>query len=233
MKSIKRVLSFIMVAALVLGINVPVHAEWKQNNNIWTYANSDGTLKKEWFNYNGKWYYFNPEGNMVTGWMPFNGTWYYFQNDGSWDGSKTLTSVPEELNQSENKVEQYSKEKVRYLDTIVYENSQAYRFMPEGTWKYGTSTYYYVPNTGKTFQLTEGILVRLDVNQLINGKYTFDQCKNIANEAFKGEIKDSYSINSDAIVNKWGEYYFAAYSTNSNQQIDAFYVSGYNGQVRR
>lgn len=73
----------------------------------------------------------------------------------------------------------------------------------------------------------------MDVNQLMNAKYTFDQCKNIADGALKGETSGSYYINSDGTVNKWGEYYFTAYSTSDNQKIDAFYVSGYNGQIRR
>lgn len=230
----KRILSLIMIFTITFVASVPAYAEWKQNSNqYWNYINPDGTLKKEWLKESGNWYYLDPDGNMVVGWMPYNGTWYYFQNNGVWDSSKTLTSIPRELTLANNKVEQYSKDKVSYLNSVVYGDKQFYRFMPEGEWKYGTPTYYYSPSTGEVFELTEGILVRLDVNKLMNGKYTFDQCKDISDEAFKNELGSTYFISSDGTVNKWGEYYFIAYSTNTNQKMDAFYVSAINEAIRR
>lgn len=232
----KKILSLLMVFGLILGVSsIPANAEWKQSGANWQYTNSDGTLKTGWLQDGTNWYYLGADNNMITGWMPFNGTWYYFNNDGTWDNSKTVTTMPTELQTAKSKLEQYSKENLSYYKTVTDGNSASYEFETENKIVYGTPSYFYTPSTGKSFELTEGILVRLDVNQLMNGKYTFEQCKELADATFSNSHENGYKFTSkcDGTVNKWGEYYFEIYSNSTGEKVDAFYVSGYNGQIRR
>lgn len=77
---------------------------WTQDENGWTYRDSDGTPTNQWKEINGAWYKFNTEGYILTnewiaqedkwywlksdgamakGWQFINGKWYFFNEDGS------------------------------------------------------------------------------------------------------------------------------------------------------
>ncbi|HET2920744.1 TPA: RICH domain-containing protein, partial [Streptococcus pneumoniae] len=68
---------------------------WKQENGMWYFYNTDGSMATGWLQNNGSWYYLNSNGAMATGWLQNNGSWYYLnangsmatgwlQNNGSW-----------------------------------------------------------------------------------------------------------------------------------------------------
>ncbi|WP_050283442.1 RICH domain-containing protein, partial [Streptococcus pneumoniae] len=68
---------------------------WKQENGMWYFYNTDGSMATGWLQNNGSWYYLNANGSMATGWLQNNGSWYYLnangamatgwlQNNGSW-----------------------------------------------------------------------------------------------------------------------------------------------------
>ncbi|HHR6714196.1 TPA: RICH domain-containing protein, partial [Streptococcus pneumoniae] len=41
---------------------------WKQENGMWYFYNTDGSMATGWLEYNGSWYYLNANGAMATGW---------------------------------------------------------------------------------------------------------------------------------------------------------------------
>ncbi|HEW1311406.1 RICH domain-containing protein, partial [Streptococcus pneumoniae] len=49
---------------------------WKQENGMWYFYNTDGSMATGWLEYNGSWYYLNANGAMATGWLEYNGSWY-------------------------------------------------------------------------------------------------------------------------------------------------------------
>ncbi|CAG5567978.1 choline-binding surface protein A [Streptococcus pneumoniae] len=56
---------------------------WKQENGMWYFYNTDGSMATGWLEYNGSWYYLNANGAMATGWLEYNGSWYYLNANGS------------------------------------------------------------------------------------------------------------------------------------------------------
>ncbi|MDG9296248.1 RICH domain-containing protein, partial [Streptococcus pneumoniae] len=55
---------------------------WKQENGMWYFYNTDGSMATGWLQNNGSWYYLNANGAMVTGWLQYNGSWYYLNANG-------------------------------------------------------------------------------------------------------------------------------------------------------
>ncbi|EJG52809.1 surface protein PspC [Streptococcus pneumoniae 2061376] len=56
---------------------------WKQENGMWYFYNTDGSMATGWLEYNGSWYYLNANGAMATGWLQYNDSWYYLNTNGS------------------------------------------------------------------------------------------------------------------------------------------------------
>ncbi|TVX43105.1 YSIRK-type signal peptide-containing protein, partial [Streptococcus pneumoniae] len=56
---------------------------WKQENGMWYFYNTDGSMATGWLQNNGSWYYLNSNGAMATGWLQNNGSWYYLNANGS------------------------------------------------------------------------------------------------------------------------------------------------------
>ncbi|MBW8117444.1 PspC-related protein choline-binding protein 1 [Streptococcus pseudopneumoniae] len=56
---------------------------WKQENGMWYFYNTDGSMATGWVQVNGSWYYLNSNGSMATGWEQVNGSWYYLNDNGS------------------------------------------------------------------------------------------------------------------------------------------------------
>ncbi|CKL29727.1 surface protein PspC [Streptococcus pneumoniae] len=56
---------------------------WKQENGMWYFYNTDGSMATGWVQVNGSWYYLNSNGSMETGWLQHNGSWYYLNSNGS------------------------------------------------------------------------------------------------------------------------------------------------------
>ncbi|VPK26846.1 surface protein PspA [Streptococcus pneumoniae] len=56
---------------------------WKQENGMWYFYNTDGSMATGWLQYNGSWYYLNSNGAMATGWLQYNGSWYYLNSNGA------------------------------------------------------------------------------------------------------------------------------------------------------
>ena len=56
---------------------------WKQENGMWYFYNTDGSMATGWVQVNGSWYYLNSNGSMATGWVQVNGSWYYLNSNGS------------------------------------------------------------------------------------------------------------------------------------------------------
>uniref|UniRef100_UPI00158F23D6 PspC-related protein choline-binding protein 1 n=1 Tax=Streptococcus sp. 646 TaxID=2582660 RepID=UPI00158F23D6 len=48
---------------------------WKQENGMWYFYNTDGSMATGWVQVNGSWYYLNSNGSMATGWAQVNGSW--------------------------------------------------------------------------------------------------------------------------------------------------------------
>ena len=78
--------------------------DWIEDENGWTYRDSDGTptnqwkkingvwykfdengyaLSDQWVQDNGKWYWLNSDCATARGWNKINGKWYFFHEDGS------------------------------------------------------------------------------------------------------------------------------------------------------
>ena len=90
-KSIKKIMTLIIVTTTVLGTSVvPTNAEWKRDNVGWW--NTEGTSYSiGWRQIDSKWYYFNTNGYMETGWISdTDGKYYYLNADGSM-ASNTVT----------------------------------------------------------------------------------------------------------------------------------------------
>ncbi|MBW8119257.1 PspC-related protein choline-binding protein 1 [Streptococcus pseudopneumoniae] len=56
---------------------------WKQENGMWYFYNTNGSMVTGWVQVNGSWYYLNSNGSMATGWAQVNGSWYYLNDNGS------------------------------------------------------------------------------------------------------------------------------------------------------
>ncbi|MBF9682860.1 PspC-related protein choline-binding protein 1, partial [Streptococcus pseudopneumoniae] len=56
---------------------------WKQENGMWYFYNTNGSMVTGWVQVNGSWYYLNSNGSMATGWAQVNGSWYYLNSNGS------------------------------------------------------------------------------------------------------------------------------------------------------
>ncbi|CAG5929934.1 choline-binding surface protein A [Streptococcus pneumoniae] len=56
---------------------------WKQENGMWYFYNTDGSMATGWLEYNGSWYYLNANGAMATGWLEYNGSWDYLNTNGA------------------------------------------------------------------------------------------------------------------------------------------------------
>ncbi|WP_057524709.1 nucleoside triphosphate hydrolase, partial [Streptococcus pneumoniae] len=55
---------------------------WKQENGMWYFYNTDGSMATGWLQNNGLWYYLNANGSMATGWVKDGDTWYYLEASG-------------------------------------------------------------------------------------------------------------------------------------------------------
>ena len=56
---------------------------WKQENAMWYFYNTDGSMATGWVQVNGSWYYLNSNGSMAAGWEQVDGLWYYLNDNGS------------------------------------------------------------------------------------------------------------------------------------------------------
>ena len=56
---------------------------WKQENGMWYFYNTDGSMATGWVKDNGTWYYLNANGAMATGWLKDGDTWYYLEASGA------------------------------------------------------------------------------------------------------------------------------------------------------
>ncbi|MBF9619352.1 PspC-related protein choline-binding protein 1, partial [Streptococcus pseudopneumoniae] len=70
-------------AAVELAKPVAPTTGWKQENGMWYFYNTDGSMATGWVQVNGSWYYLNSNGSMATGWAQVNGSWYYLNSNGS------------------------------------------------------------------------------------------------------------------------------------------------------
>ena len=232
----KKFASFLIALMLLVGIGTTQNAYaasgWQQIYTGWIYY-ENGTMKTGWILTNGNWYYIDNSGIMQTGWINDNGTWYYLIEDGSLDNTKTTATMPSELVTAYNRIKEYVNENIHYSKTLTQDGELTYRFYGETL--YSPNEYYYTPGTDKAFQLKQGILTRLDTNEVVNTKYTYEQCKDIADAYFNNSHVNGYkfTVNSDGKVNSEGEYYFTINSSTTNEKLDSYYVSAMDGQVIR
>lgn len=175
MKSIKkRILSFTMIAALVLSINIPVHAEWKQVNNLWTYTDANGSLKTGWLENNQNWYYFNSKGTMITSWVIDKGNWYYMRENGSLNNSKTTSNIPLEIQKISNIIKPFAGDlRIEYAgmgsvkDNDGFNNygiENQYVLLFKAYDKYGANAdflYVYDPYNCRVFKLQSDLTIKL------------------------------------------------------------------------
>ena len=56
---------------------------WKQENGMWYFYNTDGSMATGWLKDGDTWYYLNANGAMATGWLKDGGTWYYLNSNGA------------------------------------------------------------------------------------------------------------------------------------------------------
>ncbi|CIV31137.1 choline binding protein A [Streptococcus pneumoniae] len=61
---------------------------WKQENGMWYFYNTDGSMAIGWLQNNGSWYYLNANGAMATGWVKDGDTWYYLEASGAMKASQ-------------------------------------------------------------------------------------------------------------------------------------------------
>lgn len=56
---------------------------WKQENGMWYFYNTDGSMATGWVQVNGSWYYLNSNGSMkVNQCFQVGGKWYYVNTSG-------------------------------------------------------------------------------------------------------------------------------------------------------
>ena len=56
---------------------------WKQENGMWYFYNTDGSMATGWVQVNGSWYYLNSNGSMKANqWFQVGGKWYYVNASG-------------------------------------------------------------------------------------------------------------------------------------------------------
>jgi len=232
----RKIYSFFVTLMLLVSMgttqNAYAESGWQQIYTGWIYI-ENGTIKTGWILTNGNWYYIDNSGTMQTGWIIDNGTWYYLSDNGALDDTKTTTIMPSELAIGYNRIKQYISENIKYSETLILNGESTYRFYGETL--YSPNEYYYTPGIDRAFQLKQGVLTRLDNNEVVNTKYTYEQCKDIAEEYFNNSHVNGYkfTVNSDGKVNSEAEYYFTINSLASNEKLDSYYVSAMDGQVIR
>lgn len=99
--NLRKIIAMGLITTSILTVApVVAHAEWRQSNNGWWFAegnsysrgwkniggswyyfDNNGYMKTGWLN-NGKWYHFSPSGAMQTGWIQEGGSWYYLKSNG-------------------------------------------------------------------------------------------------------------------------------------------------------
>lgn len=95
-KGISSMLALVSIFTLT---SVGVHAEWRQDNQGWWYAEGD-SWSVGWRQLEGKWYYFEPDGYMVHD-TTING--YNIGSDGAWiQSQKNVSSNSSKINNSTN-----------------------------------------------------------------------------------------------------------------------------------
>lgn len=78
----KRLLTGLLATAIIIGVPVNAHAEWKKDDTGWWYS-IGSSWATEWKFINNNWYYFDYHGYMKTGWIhDTSGKWYYLDPSG-------------------------------------------------------------------------------------------------------------------------------------------------------
>ena len=57
----KRLLTSLLATAIIIGVPINAHAEWKKDNTGWWYTEGK-SYAKGWREIDGKWYYFYSSG---------------------------------------------------------------------------------------------------------------------------------------------------------------------------
>lgn len=84
----KRLLTSLLATAIIIGVPINAHAEWKKDNTGWWYTEGK-SYAKGWREIDGKWYYFYSSGYMARN-TTIDG--YYLNGDGQWISSSNSTS---------------------------------------------------------------------------------------------------------------------------------------------
>lgn len=91
MKKVSKLIASVLLGVSVVAFSpvVEAHAEWRQDNHGWWYAEGN-SYSRGWKNIGGSWYYFDGSGYMKTGWIQDGGNWYYLKADGTMATSNTV-----------------------------------------------------------------------------------------------------------------------------------------------
>lgn len=155
-----------MCVASVFGKNA--HAYWDEDGDDWRYIGDYG-YKTGWQQIDGKWYYFLSEtGIMKIGWFYDEqySKWYYLNFDGGMDGSKTTFTYPMELSNIQDKINQYTGEKVTYDWTKKVRDNVFECFKSNSD--LSSNLYYYHLSTGNIYEMKNGILTNIKTHEVIN-----------------------------------------------------------------
>lgn len=194
MKNIKKVFSLIMAAALVLGINVPVHAEWKETSQGWAYL-ENGQQKTRWLQEGSNWYYLGYDGIMKTGWMNDEGTWYYLTYKGILNNAKTTKIMPDEVKGIYDVIRFYNPTGKLYYNGLVpmpkefeklysndgYSACGIYKFTELDNYGITIKEYYYSPYDGCTYVKEQTETTRLGIGDKTKNSKTISEEQAIQN----------------------------------------------------
>lgn len=221
--------------------NLSKSSNWKQTNEGLAYY-KDGIRQAGWVQDNDKWYYLNNSGIMQIGWIheidknTNMDYWYYLNNDGSRDDSKTTIRTPDEVSAPIYIFMRQTNElHIVYVNTVNSNGKITMNYEGKDT----GNKYYYDVATKNAYCLTNGVLEQFgdkigDIT-IINNKYSYEQCKQLALAFFENSHsynKDELTMSSDQKVDTNGEYHFTFYSISDGEQIDNCYVSSVTGEVR-
>ncbi|MFT8350025.1 hypothetical protein [Clostridium saccharoperbutylacetonicum] len=247
MKSIKRVFSLMMVAALVLGINVPVSAEWKQNNNKqWTYIESDGSLKKGWLQDNGNQYYLNKNGIMRTGWISYQGKWYYLRENGSLNDSKTIEAMPNEIQIAYNIAKPFANDfNIEYAGQFLtpwnnsvftkydLDNKNLIAFSSRDNYGNDANYFLYDPYNCRVFVLYNDLTIKLLGDNKQNVIINANQIEPMVRNYLKDNQINIPNLTFNIVDEKNNSYFVLCQEINIDHvnTVEAYYVDKTTGMI--
>jgi hypothetical protein len=243
-----KFIGFLIAIMLLVGMGFSQNAyagTWQKSTGGWNYLDN-GTKKTGWLQDNNKWYYLNSQGNMITGWIPDQGKWYYLREDGSLNDSKTISTIPSEIQATYNIVKSFAGSlSIKYIGKGYIDNKSAFNsFGIKEKWisafkaedQYGNlADFYYVydPYSCKVYKLYADFKVEYLGQGNMTNSINTDQVKQILQKHLSDNNIDIPNLTFNITDEKENSYFALCQQINVDHinTVEHYYVDKTTGDV--